>query len=532
MNNRLKIYLVILFAIISTALFGQNDFNNVKTFGAVGDGIALDTKAVQDAINKTAEIGGTVYFPAGKYLIGSVFLKSNVTIYVSSGATILGSKSLTDYKEHQPKLKSYNDIFLKYSLIYAEDAENISIKGEGTIDGQGSAFKVNTKEKPQRYMNRPFVIRFVNCKNVRIEDVTLKNSPMWMQQYLGCQDLFINKIKVYNHSNKNNDMMDIDGCKNVVISDCIGDTDDDGITLKSTSPLVTENVTITNCVISSHCNAIKFGTESTGGFRNINISNIIVKPSDADSVITGFSNGISGITLATVDGGIIDGIIISNFRIDGPQVPIYLRLGNRARKYSADAPEVGVGSFKNVSISNIIADNVGAYGCSITGLPGYYVENISLENISIHFAGGVTKDNFNKEMKELADSYPESTMWGNLPAYGFYLRHVKDIMLSNITLKFKTKDERPAINCSDVENATFNLMTFDIDKSAVSVFEYENVRNAVISNSEVDTEVNCFLKVKDDFSRDIYLMNNVLLKVKELFIAPAKVNVQLNGNIN
>ena len=532
MKNRFKKHLLILLLIVSPVLFGQNDFNNVKTFGAVGDGVTLDTKAIQETIDKTAEAGGTVYFPAGKYLIGSVFLKSNVTIYVSSGATIIGSKSLSDYKEHQPKLKSYNDVFLKYSLFYAEDAENISIKGEGTIDGQGSAFKVTTKEKPQRYMNRPFVIRFVNCKNVRIENITLKNSPMWMQQYLGCQDLFINKIKVYNHSNKNNDMMDIDGCKNVVISDCIGDTDDDGITLKSTSPLITENVTINNCVLSSHCNAIKFGTESTGGFRNINISNIIVKPSAADSVITGFANGISGITLATVDGGIIDGVIISNIRIDGPQVPIYLRLGNRARKYSADAPEVGVGSFKNVSISNIIADNVGAYGCSITGLPGYYVENISLENISINFAGGVTINNFNTEMKELEDSYPESTMWGNLPAYGFYLRHVNDIKFSNITVKFKTKDVRPAIFCSDIENAIFNQMSISIDKSAESVIVFDNVRNSIISNSNIDNEVNSFLNVIDKNSRDIYLMNNVLPKVKELFSAPAEVNIQLNGNIN
>ena len=525
MNNRTKKYLLILFALISPILFGQNDFNNVKTFGAIGDGVILDTKAVQDAINNTAETGGTVFFPAGKYLISSVFLKSNVTIYVSSGATILGSKSLSDYKEHQPKLKSYNDIFLKYSLFYAEDAENISIKGEGTIDGQGGSFKVTTKEKPQRYMNRPFVIRFVKCKNVRIEDVTLKNSPMWMQQYLGCEDLFINKIKVYNHSNKNNDMMDIDGCKNVVISDCIGDTDDDGITLKSTSPLITENVTINNCVISSHCNAIKFGTESTGGFKNIIISNIIIKPSAADSVITGFANGISGITLATVDGGIIDGVIISNIRIEGPQVPIYLRLGNRARKYILDAPEVGVGSFKNVSISNIIADNVGAYGCSITGLPGYNIENISFENIFISFAGGISEDNFNKEMKELEDSYPESTMWGNLPAYGFYLRHINDIKFSNITLKLKSKDERPAIICSDVENASFNQMSADIDKSAESVFVLDNVRNAVISNSRVETDINYFLKVNDDLSRDIYLMNNVLPKVKEVFSAPIKVNV-------
>jgi hypothetical protein len=185
-----------------------------------------------------------------------------------------------------------------------------------------------------------------------------------------------------------------------------------------------------------------------------------------------------------------------------------------------------------VIISNIIADNVGAYGCSITGLPGYYVENISLENISINFAGGVTKDNFNKEMKELADSYPESTMWGNLPTYGFYLRHVKDVKCSNITFTFRTTDERPSVFCSDIENATFNQMRFDIDKSAESVFVFDNVRNAVISNSEVDTEVNYFLKVKDDFSKDIYLMSNVLPKVRELFSAPTKVNVQLNGNIN
>lgn len=528
MINKFENYLLIIFVIISSALFGQNDFNSVKSFGAVGDGVTLDTKAIQETIDKTAEVGGTVFFPAGKYLVGSLFLKSNVTIYVSAGATILGSKSLADYKEHQPKLKSYNDIFLKYSLFYAEDAENISIKGEGTIDGQGGSYKVTTKEKPQRYMNRPFIIRFVKCKNVKIEDVTLKNSPMWMQQYLGCEDLFITGIKVYNHSNKNNDMMDIDGCKNVIVSDCIGDTDDDGITLKSTSPLITENITISNCVLSSHCNAIKFGTESTGGFRNINISNIIVKPSASDTVITGFANGISGITLATVDGGIIDGVIISNIRIDGPQVPIYLRLGNRARKYIADAPEVGVGSFRNVSISNISADNVGAYGCSITGLKDNNIENISLENISINFAGGIRKDNFNTEMKELEDSYPESTMWGNLPSYGFYLRHVKDVKFSNITLKFKAKDERPAIICSDVEKVNFNQVSLDIDSSAESVFVFDNVREAVISNSIIDNEVDYFLKVNDDISRDIYLINNVHPKVKELFSAPVKVNVRSN----
>ena len=237
MNRKLFLF-VITFAFCSLCLAQHSTvLYNVRDFGANGDGIILNTSAIQKAIDSCSIVGGTVLFPAGNYLTGSLELRSNVTIYLQAGATILGSKSLSDYLPHTPKLRSYNDIFLKYSLFYAENVENISIKGEGTINGQGSAFKVTTTQKPERYMNRPFVIRFIKCKNVRLEGITLKNSPMWMQQYLGCEDLFINKIKVFNHSNKNNDMMDIDGCKNVVISDCIGDTDDDGITLKSTSPI-------------------------------------------------------------------------------------------------------------------------------------------------------------------------------------------------------------------------------------------------------------------------------------------------------
>jgi polygalacturonase len=236
---------------------------NVVDFGAAGDGATMNTAAIQRAVDACAVQGGTVLIPPGRFLTGSIELKSNVELYIQQGATLLGSTHLADYTEHTPALRSYNDAFLKHSLFYAERQSNIALRGEGVIDGQGGSFAVVSNEKPAKYRNRPFIIRFIDCTGITVEGLVLQNSAMWMQQYLACENVRIRGIRVYNHANKNNDMMDIDGCSNVVISDCIGDTDDDGITLKSTCERITQNVTITNCVLSSHCNALKTGTEST-----------------------------------------------------------------------------------------------------------------------------------------------------------------------------------------------------------------------------------------------------------------------------
>ena len=441
------VFALLLFLVNITAQ--TNGLFNVTDFGAIGDGNRINTKEIQHAIDKASEKGGVVLIPPGKFVTGSLELKSNVTINVMKGATILGSTDLTDYEEHIPELKSYNDVFLRYSLFYAEKQSNISIIGKGTIDGQGSAFKRKTKKKPERYMNRPYVIRFVECDHVTVEGVTMRNSAMWMQQYLACEYLTIRGITVYNHANYNNDMMDIDGCKNVIISDCFGDTDDDGITLKSTSDRITENVTITNCVVSSHCNAIKMGTESIGGFKNITISSIVVKPSESKTKIYGFHGGISGITLGLVDGGILDGVLIDNIRIDGPQVPIYLRLGNRGRTIRKNMPKPPVGIFRNVTINNVIATNTGQIGCSITGLKGHPIENVSLSNIQITFKGGIT-EKVDPNVPELEEHYPESNMYGILPAYGFYVRHVNNITFSNIDLRLENKDIRADFLFEDV----------------------------------------------------------------------------------
>lgn len=512
------IIFVLLFLLFTKTEAQTNSFFNVKDYGAVGDGITLDTEAVRKAVADCAVNGGTVLFPPGKYLIGSVKLESNVEIYVQRGALILGSTNINDYEEYTPQLKSYNDYFLKHSIFYAEKAENISIRGEGTIDGQGASFIITTNEKPDRYKNRPFVIRFVECKNVKIENVTLQNSAMWMQQYLACENLFIKGIKVYNHANKNNDMIDIDGCRNVVMSDCIGDTDDDALTLKSTSERITENVTITNCVLSSHCNAIKMGTESTGGFRNITISNIVVKPSDSPTKIYGFHSGISGITLGMVDGGILEGVTISNIRIDGPQVPIYMRLGNRARKHHDDAPQPGVGIFRDVNISDVIATNIQSnIGSSMTGIPGHYIKNVSLNNIKIEYAGGGTKEDAGKIIEELEDHYPESTKWGTLPAYGFYVRHAKNITFNNVELTYKNEDVRPALIFDDAQNINLYNLRTEAEINSEAVLKFNNSSDVTISGSQSLSPTKLFAKFSGAQTKDILLINNNFKNIETIF---------------
>jgi len=226
----------------------NNVFLDVYDFGATGKGKIPDTKAIQAAIDKSTENGGTVVFPKGIFLSGTIYLKDNVSLYLEPGAVILGSPEIEDYPKNMPDLEFYGSERLFYSLFYAEDKKNITIKGQGTIDGQGAKFVIKNNKKPYRYMNRPYIFWFIKSQNIHIEGINLRNSAFWMQHYLACDNLIIKGIKVYNHSNKNNDMIDIDGCKSVLISDCIGDSDDDALTIKSTSGRINENITVTNYI--------------------------------------------------------------------------------------------------------------------------------------------------------------------------------------------------------------------------------------------------------------------------------------------
>jgi len=275
-----------------------------------------------------------------------------------------------------------------------------------------------------------------------------------MQHYLACENLIINGINVYNHCNFNNDGIDIDGCKNVIVSDCIVDSDDDAICMKSTSTAPCKDVVISNCIIKSHCNALKLGTESTGGFHNILINNCSVSPSADADPIYGTLNGQSAISVEMVDGGVLEQVIITNIAVSETNCPIFVRLGNRARKHSPVAPDPGRGTLRNVFISDITATTSSLLTSNITGYPGGYAENISLSNILITSLADAEKNLLSDKVPENDKGYPTPNMFGNsLPASGFFIRHVKNIKLNNIQLVIKGKDSRPAFIFQDVKDA-------------------------------------------------------------------------------
>ena len=462
----MKLIKILLLAVIPfTHTYGAD--HNITFFGAKADGITVSTKAIQKAIDESSKRGGRVIIPAGDFITGTLFLKDNTTLFFEKNARLLGSKELIDYPKTTVGFRFFGDTWVYQSLIIAHNVNNITIEGEGTIDGQGAAFPVTTKVKPDRYRNRPYLLWIADCKNVTVKNIELRSSAMWLQSYIRCEKLRIDGIRVFNHANKNNDLMDIDGCKDVVITNIVGDADDDGITFKSTTDRISENIVVSNCILSSHCNAIKFGTESTAGFRNVVITNCIIRKSAAKDAKTGFPEGICGIALEIVDGGIMENINISNIVVDGPRVPLFVRLGNRARKHYNEAPQPPIGSISNINISGITAYASSPIGCSITGIFKGKIKGISLSNCRFACPGGISENMDNVIMKELEELYPESTMFGLLPSYGLYVRHVNDINLDNIVFELKQEDSRPAIVCDDITGGNIrNITTIGAKKKA------------------------------------------------------------------
>ena len=453
MKRTLISLLTLAFAVISA---NAADYN-IKKFGAVSDTTKLSTKALQRAIDAcSAAGGGRVVVPTGNYKIGTIILKDNVHLHLERGATLYGSTSLADYIPLRTDFVSLRTHGTTVQLIYADKAHNVVIDGYGTIDGRGRNFPVIRGR--DEGITRPHLLRFVQSQDIVVKDVTLRNAACWMQHYLACDRIRIDGVKVYNRNNFNNDALDLDGCHDVVVTNFMSDSDDDGITLKSTSPRLCENIAISNCLISTHCNAVKMGTETTGGFRNITIDNIVVKPSkDQKEKFCGRWLGISALALEIVDGGVLENVNISNFTVEGTEAPIFVRLGNRARKYKADAPTPEVGSVRGIHISNICVREAGESGCSIQGIPGHYIENVVLDNISIHHRGGVTAEMLpeieEKVEDERIDKYPEGIRWGKLPAKGFFVRHARNIKFNNLEIKTEQSDVRPDI----VERDTFDV---------------------------------------------------------------------------
>ena len=444
--------------------------------GARGDGQADDTRALQQAL----DAGGTVVLPAGTYSCGTLFLRSRTTLRLEAGAVLQGRPDLALF----PGLEPVRDSRLKRdpwrAFLYAQDAEDITLEGPGKLAPNGAhpVFQNGIGDSP----DRPFGLHFVNCTRVVVRNLTMEGSAFWMQRYFCCADVELTGLRVYNHCNLNNDGLDIDGCRRVRIQDCVIDSSDDALVIKSESDQPSEDVQVSNCTLRTHASALKLGTGSIGGYRRIAISRCRVEPSHAPQVHHPFKikGGLVGIDLGCVDRGIMDDVQVQDIGIDGVQSPIFVRLGDRGLLPWVATPREA-GCIRNIRIANVTAVNAGHIASSITGYPGHPVENVELENIRIAssrspFAGNV--DNLplprwapgplihgsaapqdratilSLDVPENVNEYPINRQFGRpLPAYGLYVRHVQGLRLRGLHLRNTAEDDdRPALVLDDVRD--------------------------------------------------------------------------------
>ena len=455
---------------------------DIRESGAVGDGTTLDTVAIQSAIDSCSQAGGgTVRVPAGQFVIGTVHLKSNVTLSLDHGAELLGSQYMKDYpiEDLRPSREGQSQC-----LLYAEDATNFRLEGLGVIDGRGQPDVFPKNKGPNGRDDRPRLIRFENCENVTFSGLTYKNPAFWGIHIVDCKEVHFTGVKVRMRNNhSNNDGLDIDGCENVLIENCDILSGDDAICLKSSlGPC--RNIVVRDCIVSSNTAALKFGTSSFGGFIDVDVSNCYF-----------YDCPMGAIKLQSVDGGRLENVTISRIVMDEVGAPVFIRLGNRGRAYGGNTktgPEMGpdlkpegagVGSIKNIHISDVVArvtiedrekaanahykkmnvdqtpgvtdkEKAKAGPIMITGIPGHYVENVVFENFQISYAGHGTVSDSKGEVVEDIARYPEQYFFGVLPSWGAYVRHAKDVQFKNVTMTTRTEDAREEIVLDDVDGFT------------------------------------------------------------------------------
>jgi len=477
---------------------------DVRTYGATGDGKTVDSPAINKAIEAAAAVGGgTVFFPAGNYVSFSIRLKSHVDLYLSQGCTIIAAESPLPnqttgymggtYDAAEPKTawdayQDYGHNHWHNSLLWGEGISDFSITGPGLLWGKGLSFGAGRAARG----NYPVyvaeqagvgnkILGLKNCRNVTLRDFSMLKGGHFAILVTGVDNLTIDNLKI----DTDRDAMDIDCCKNVRVSNCtVNSPWDDGIVPKSSYALgyakATENVNITNCYVSGcwelgslldgtwkrrpngGTGRIKFGTESNGGFKNITISNCVFE-------------GCGGLALETVDGALLEDFAVSNITMrDINTSPIFLRLGARLR---GPADTTKVGTLRRVLISNLSSYNTPSHYSSIlSGIPGYFIEDVKLSQIYIQHAGGAAPDSTKIQVPEYENHYPGPSMFGPTPSHGFYLRHIKNIELSHVELAPVAPDPRPSFYLTDVHRADFIAITAPSTPPAFSINNSTDVR--------------------------------------------------------
>jgi len=433
----------------------------VEKFGAKPDGTTINTKAIQLAIDKCSRSGGgTVLFAKGDYVTGTIELKSNVMLCIAEGARILGSTDLADYPDKIESFKSVMSEIHKYriSLIYVEKTVNTGICGKGEIYFRGEKEHFPGPETISEIEGRPFGIRMIECKNIVVKDITLRNSAAWMQSYLYCENLIFDGMKVFNQANYNNDGLDPDGCRNVIVRNCFISSHDDALCLKGASAKTCENILIENSTFYTACNAFKLGTDTQGDFRNIIARNLILGglPDSLKSFINLYECS-TGITLATTDGGNVENILIRDVNISRCRCPVFLCTGSRGRRLNETMQHPGY--LKNIIIQNVNGMDNRIQGSLITGIKSSVIENVLIQNMNITTIGGGTAEMANQPLAENEKGYPDAQEFSRfgLPAYGFYIRNAKNITLENLIIFPVSEEQRPEfMSGGNIENIIIN----------------------------------------------------------------------------
>ena len=486
------------FLIFAIASITQAKEYVITDFGAINDGKTLNSKAIQTAIDQAnRDGGGKVIIPQGIFLSGTLAMKSNVELSLAKGSILLGSIDINDYY----RIKGDN------ALIISRDQHDISISGDGTINGRGQDLALALDSlhhsgilvddgynyRRMRPGGRPNLLKINNCKNVKISGIKALNAADWVFRMHSCDQLEIDRVHIVSDAFWNNDGIDIEDCKNVRITNSYINAADDGVCLKSNDPnSYCDQVYIGNNTIRSSASAIKFGTASAGGFKNVTIENITI-----------YDTFRSALAFEAVDGGTIENITATNIFASNTGNAIFIRLGHRNR-------DGKVGAIRNVSIKNLhVHIPFGApdskykirgpelpffhnpFPASITGLPGHDVENVTIEDVNISYPGRADKGYAHLDVWRLDDvpenplKYPEFSMFGELPSWGFYVRHVNGLSMKNIRISVRDDDFRPAYVFDDVKNLTLEGGSITSLSENPQVI-LKDTKEAQINNLKVD----------------------------------------------
>lgn len=460
-----RIFLIALLAIQSLALCAKD--YNASLFGIKSDGTSMNTKSIQYAIDHISENGGgRLVFYVGRYLTGTISLKSNVTLHLEEGAILLGSTNPLDYDKQGWT-----------SLVYAKGQKNIGITGKGVIDGRGREVANNfvalvhkgIYKDPLRYDrteadNRPMLIHMRECEDVLIKHVTMKDAASWVQTYDQCKNLVMDSIFVDSKAFWNNDGIDIVDCENVEIKNSYVDASDDAICLKSHDDTKScKNILIKNNKIRSSANGIKFGTASRGGFENVEI---------IDNTV--FDTFRSAVALEAVDGGFLRNVHVEGLKIYNTGNAIFLITGERVAGRKATLDNI---SFNNVyaeitaekpdveyEYEGPVEDNPRNLSPAIiiSGLKDAVISDVKFNNIEIKHGGGGNPDYANVPLKDInsipvsADKYPEFSMFKELPSWAVFIRNAKNVQFTNSVFLSEKKDFRKAVVVDKGQNITFS----------------------------------------------------------------------------